>query len=147
MVKRSRQDSFSSSSPSDHPPPSTAEVSTPEVLSSSPPNSISAHPPKYTLLDESNTSIGVNIEVMRCSLPPHKDVYTFPSYEDYEVHYTQFHVNRCSECRKNFPTPHFLQLHIEENHDPLNEARKARGDKIVGSRCSLCPTGLLECGS
>jgi len=26
---------------------------------------------------------------------------------------------------------HFLTLHIAENHDPLNEAKKARGEKTV----------------
>lgn len=70
---------------------------------------------------------------MRCSLPPHKGVLSFASYEDYEVHYLQAHVNRCAECGKNFPTGHFLGLHIEENHDPLAGARRERGEKTVRS--------------
>lgn len=69
--------------------------------------------------------------VMRCSLPPHKTVLSFSSYEDYEVHYLQSHVNRCAECGKNFPTGRFLDLHIEENHDSLAVARRARGEKTV----------------
>ncbi|OQE92412.1 hypothetical protein PENNAL_c0007G08259 [Penicillium nalgiovense] len=68
-------------------------------------------------------------EVMHCSLPPHPETLSFTSYEDYEVHYLQSHVNRCSECSKNFPTGHLLNIHIEENHDPLAAARRARGDK------------------
>ena len=71
-------------------------------------------------------------EVMHCALPPHRETLSFTSYEDYEVHYAQAHVNRCSQCSKNFPTGHFLNLHIEENHDPLAAARRARGDKTVG---------------
>lgn len=72
------------------------------------------------------------IAVMHCSLPPHKPL-SFTSYEDYEVHYRQAHVNRCAECGRNFPTSHFLNLHIEENHDPLVGARRERGEKTVGT--------------
>lgn len=71
-------------------------------------------------------------EVMRCTLPPHnKTPMIFSSLEDYEVHYAQCHVNRCSQCRKNFPTAHYLTLHIEENHDPLIDARRDKGEKTV----------------
>jgi hypothetical protein len=42
-------------------------------------------------------------------------------------------VNRCSECHKNFPDEHFLHLHIGENHDPINEAKRDKGEKTVGS--------------
>ncbi|KXG49733.1 Zinc finger, C2H2 [Penicillium griseofulvum] len=83
---------------------------------------------------------GTNIlpEVMHCSLPPHRETLQFTSYEDYEVHYLQCHVNRCSECSKNFPTGHLLNLHIEENHDPLAAARRARGDKTFGCFIEDC---------
>lgn len=70
-------------------------------------------------------------EAMKCTLPPHRSPCVFSTYEDYEVHYKQFHVNRCSECGKNFPSERFLNLHIEENHDPLMEAKRARGEKTV----------------
>jgi hypothetical protein len=68
---------------------------------------------------------------MHCSLPPHRDTIDFASYDEYETHYLQMHVNRCSECAKNFPTLHFLGIHIEENHDPLILARRDRGEKTV----------------
>ncbi|KAJ5517993.1 Zinc finger C2H2 [Penicillium expansum] len=77
-------------------------------------------------------------EVMHCSLPPHRETLSFTSYEDYEVHYLQSHVNRCSECSKNFPTGHLLNIHIEENHDPLAAARRARGDKTYGCFIEDC---------
>ncbi|KAJ5360674.1 Zinc finger C2H2 [Penicillium concentricum] len=77
-------------------------------------------------------------EVMHCSLPPHRETLSFTSYEDYEVHYLQSHVNRCSECSKNFPTGHLLNLHIEENHDPLAATRRARGDKTFGCFIEDC---------
>ncbi|KAH8821667.1 hypothetical protein F5884DRAFT_817060 [Xylogone sp. PMI_703] len=75
---------------------------------------------------------------MRCSLPPHRDMFSFTSYEDYEVHYNKFHVNRCVECHKNFPTNHFLNLHIEESHDPLILVRRERGDKTYSCYVEDC---------
>lgn len=55
------------------------------------------------------------------------------------MHYQQAHVNRCSQCSKNFPTAHFLNLHIEENHDSLVVALRARGEKTV---CILDDLGV-----
>ena len=69
--------------------------------------------------------------IIQCALTPHPTPLSFSSYADYDVHYAKVHSNRCSECNKNFPSEHFLKLHIAENHDPINEARRARGDKIV----------------
>ncbi|OCK94830.1 uncharacterized protein K441DRAFT_705353 [Cenococcum geophilum 1.58] len=74
---------------------------------------------------------------MKCLLPPHQPL-SFSSYEDYDVHYQKNHVNRCSECHKNFPSDHYLGLHIAENHDSLNEARRARGEKTYACFVSDC---------
>lgn len=68
---------------------------------------------------------------MKCSLPPHRDTLSFSAFEEFEVHYAKEHAHRCSECRKNFPTEHFLGLHISENHDPLTEVRRAKEEKTV----------------
>ena len=68
---------------------------------------------------------------MKCSLPPHAEVLSFGTCAEFETHYSKVHSNRCAECKRNFPTEHFLMLHITENHDPLNEARKAKGEKTV----------------
>lgn len=88
--------------------------------------------------EEKNTSKFVQLNqsqqqttIIQCSLTPHQSPISFSSYEDYDVHYAKVHTNRCSDCHKNFPSEHFLKLHIAENHDPINEARQARGDKIV----------------
>lgn len=70
---------------------------------------------------------------MKCSLPPHRDTLSFSAFEEFEVHYAKEHAHRCSECRKNFPTEHFLGLHISENHDPLTEVRRAKEEKTY--RC------------
>lgn len=69
--------------------------------------------------------------VMKCSLPPHSDTLSFSTFEDFEIHYAKAHANRCPECQRNLPTEHYLGLHIEENHDPLVGALRARGEKTV----------------
>ncbi|MCJ1486478.1 hypothetical protein MMC06_006655 [Schaereria dolodes] len=107
MVKRSREDSTSSRS-------SSSGLSADAVVRA----------PKYTqTIDDSHS-----IKVMQCSLPPHQPI-SFSTYTNYDVHYAQVHVNRCSECRRNLPTEYFLALHIEENHDPLKDALRAKGEK------------------
>ncbi|WEW56596.1 hypothetical protein PRK78_002043 [Emydomyces testavorans] len=123
MVKRSREEDSLEPSELD----STSSEST---LSSS-----NTSQPKHVHLDSSTS---VASEVICCSLPPHKESLSFSTYEDYEVHYKQFHVNRCSECGKNFPSELFLTRHIEENHDPLSEAKRERGEKTFGCFVEGC---------
>jgi len=92
-----------------------------------------AHTPKFVQLDE---PAGVE-SVIQCDLLPHKPL-AFSSYEDYNVHYQKEHVNRCIVCCRNFPSSHFLDLHHAENHDPINEARKAKGEKIYACLLEGC---------
>lgn len=129
MVKRSRQDSVSSS-PEAADSPFIASDSASPVSSGEPSRSA-----KYTQLDAETKPV-----VMRCLLPPHQPL-TFASYEEYNVHYQKSHVNRCAECHKNFPSDHYLGLHIAENHDSLAEARRARGEKTV-CLVSLSPSPM-----
>ncbi|KAJ5795087.1 Zinc finger C2H2 [Penicillium paradoxum] len=119
---RSRSGSYSSENDSDSISPTGANTTTP--------------PSERTKFIDS----GINAlpEVMHCSLPPHRETLSFASYEEYEVHYLQSHVNRCSECSRNFPTGLLLNLHIEENHDPLAAARRARGEKTYGCFIENC---------
>lgn len=110
-------------------------MSTPTSIDTadSPPDAID--PLKIIHLDASDLS---QADVMRCSLPGHKPNLAFTSFDDYEVHYNKAHVNRCVECRKNFPTPHFLSLHQAENHDPLAAIRKERGEKTFACFVEGC---------
>ncbi|KAJ5958292.1 Zinc finger C2H2 [Penicillium vulpinum] len=124
MSKRPRSRSRSSSLDQD-----SISVSSVAVNTTTPPSE------RNKLIDSGTNTLP---EVMHCSLPPHRETLSFASYEDYEVHYLQSHVNRCSECSKNFPTGHLLNLHIEENHDPLAAARRARGDKTYGCFIEDC---------
>jgi hypothetical protein len=128
MAKRSREDLEPSCPGSDR--PGETETSVRLVLH---PSTV-AHPPltssKIRHLDPESGEAQPAFEMI-CSLPPHRQTLSFANYEEYEVHYLKVHTNRCTECRKNFPTEHFLNLHIEENHDSLVSVRKERGEKTV----------------
>ena len=89
-------------------------------------SAVTEHTAKYVQTNAKSSSL-----TMKCSLPPHKEVLSFSSLEEFESHFVKAHANRCTECKRNFPTEHFLNLHITENHDSLREARKARGEKTV----------------
>lgn len=123
MSKRSRTPSLKSE-PRSRSPDSESSVT------------VTASPDRSKILRESEP-VPVSSDIMHCSLLPHRETLSFASYEDYEVHYHQAHVNRCSQCSKNFPTSHYLELHIEENHDPLAVARRDRGEKTVSELMPL----------
>jgi len=129
MAKRSRED-FEPSSPESEtigePSVSARSVIHPSAIA------IPSSSPKIVQLDP-DSGEAAPVTEMRCSLPPHRGTLTFASFEEYDVHYAKTHVNRCIECRKNFPTEHFLNLHIEENHDALVSVRKERGEKTVSA--------------
>lgn len=91
---------------------------------------------KYSHLEPSSGQQTAS-PAIRCFLPPHRP-YSFSSYEDFDSHYYKSHVNRCSECNKNFPSEHFLNLHITEVHDALAEAKQARGDKTFACFVEYC---------
>ncbi|KAL8926774.1 MAG: hypothetical protein Q9172_001650 [Xanthocarpia lactea] len=125
MAKRSREDS-----------PPAGTLDSPSVSSSHPDPSASPSPdpleePRSTKFFQVSVEPTRASVAMKCSLAPHQETIAFTTFEDFEVHYAQVHTNRCSECHKNFPTEHFLGLHISENHDPLVAARKAREEKTA----------------
>lgn len=62
----------------------------------------------------------------------------FATLAEYEQHYERFHANRCCECARNFPSARFLALHLAEQHDPLREARAARGERTFACFIESC---------
>lgn len=88
--------------------------------------------PKIVELDPSSTAPEQRSSVeMRCSLPPHKEVVVFRTYDEFESHYSKDHSHRCLECHKNFPSGHLLNLHHEECHDPLLALKREKGEHTV----------------
>jgi hypothetical protein len=107
--------------------------------------------PKFIQLDESDSDDSdeeqgneETQQTMKCFLAPHAPM-VFHSLDEYETHYHRVHVNRCQACHKNFPSEHFLNLHIAENHDPINQAKLDRGEKtfacFVEGCDKLCKAG------
>ncbi|CAA9960866.1 hypothetical protein PTMSG1_04250 [Pyrenophora teres f. maculata] len=86
---------------------------------------------------DADSAVSDDSAVMKCSLPPHEPL-TFASFEEHDVHYQQVHMNRCSECQKNFPDQHYLHLHIAEYHDPINAAKRDQGDKTYACLLPDC---------
>ena len=73
---------------------------------------------------------------MTCLL--HREKMTFASYDEYETHYANAHLNRCLECKANFPSPHILTVHIEDCHDPLTALKRENGEHTVSDlNCSV----------
>ncbi|KAK3302483.1 uncharacterized protein B0T15DRAFT_307269 [Chaetomium strumarium] len=92
---------------------------------------------KIAELDTSESEEDREVKIY-CALPPHKEPLQFSSYGNYETHYRDKHTNRCLQCRKNFPSAHFLSLHIEETHDSFSEVRKERGERTFSCFVEGC---------
>lgn len=128
MAKRVREPSLSihGSTPEDAPSATVEEA---------------GHTPKYVELEEA--ALTRTESVFRCLLPPHKAM-SFPTYSDYESHYNASHTNRCKQCRRNFPTSHFLQLHLSEKHDPIIAVKRERGDKTFACFLEDCDKVCID---
>jgi hypothetical protein len=123
MAKRSREDS--------DPPLYSERQESSDGLSSDIPSPADSNAHEVVKLVHLDPEYGETspVEVMRCSLPGHRPDLPLNTFEDYEVHYNKTHVSRCVECRKNFPTDHFLSLHQAENHNPLVAILRDRGER------------------
>lgn len=121
----------------------TAAAHTDETASTGLNRAVEIHVSKIAELDESAIDDSSSSSIaMKCSLPGHKEPLAFKSYAEYEAHYTKTHTNRCSECRKNFPSEYFLNLHIEECHDAFAAVLREKGEHTVCESCA--PSRLLE---
>src|SRR3569833_827647 len=92
-------------------------------------DSVAAPKPTIIEIDPAGEPTATPPTNMICLL--HKEKAVFTSYADYESHYVKVHVNRCIECRKNFPSPHLLSVHIEDCHDPLVSVKREKGEHTV----------------
>ncbi len=81
---------------------------------------------------------------MACLL--HREKMTFRSYGEYESHYNNEHVNRCFDCKKNFPSSHLLGIHIEDCHDPLVSVKREKGEHTVSRPLPILPATSKEPG-
>lgn len=70
---------------------------------------------------------------MKCSLPPHKEILIFKTYEEFESHYSKAHSYRCLECGRNLPSAYMLDLHHEECHDTFLALKREKGEHTVST--------------
>ncbi|ODV86466.1 hypothetical protein CANARDRAFT_27670 [[Candida] arabinofermentans NRRL YB-2248] len=70
-----------------------------------------------------------NPQPIICTLPPQCSItpHMFLDERSFESHYLSEHSNVCSECHKNFPNEHLLNLHIDENHNPILKIQLEQG--------------------
>jgi hypothetical protein len=106
-----------------------SDVTSPALSSSAPTESSEQRVKRLHLDDFSNSSLSED-QIIRCVLPPHSEM-VFTTYDAYEIHYEQHHLHRCIECHKNFPSDHYMHLHIAENHDPITAVKRDRGERTV----------------
>ncbi|KAI1450882.1 hypothetical protein F5Y02DRAFT_6608 [Annulohypoxylon stygium] len=141
-MKRSREPEEDEESLS--PEPEVRIISTSISGSASPRESTALPPTKITELDEHAVDDDNTNFTMKCSLPPHRDILSFRSYAEYEAHHNRTHTNRCVECRKNFPSDHLLNVHIEECHDVFAAVKRERGEHTYSCFVEGCDR---KCGT
>lgn len=116
----------------------TDESLSPAVEDEGDPLAVQAPPTKFSQIGGSNSPTTIPSRGIRCALAPHRGTLCFDTQEEYEIHYSKEHANRCVTCSKNFPSLRLLELHIEENHNALREALAARGEKTYGCFVEDC---------
>ncbi|KAK6087913.1 Zinc finger protein 511 [Seiridium cupressi] len=137
-MKRSREPEEEAQTAASSPAAITDETST--TISQPPEVRVT----KIAELDESAIDDSTSSITMKCSLPGHKEPLVFKSYAEYEAHYIKTHTNRCTECRKNFPSEHFLNLHIEECHDAFAAVLREKGEHTYSCLVEGCDR---KCGT
>lgn len=78
-------------------------------------------------LDQEEHTHQILCDLAPCTATP------FETHLQYTAHLKSVHHHRCLECNLLFPSNDILQLHIDENHNPLLLVKQERGEKIF--RC------------
>lgn len=71
--------------------------------------------PRLGVRDEDEEELCHEIIKSTCSIPGCQ--FTTESLLEFENHYNASHRYSCSQCKKVLPSPHLLDLHIQEQHD------------------------------
>ncbi|CAK1541476.1 unnamed protein product [Leptosia nina] len=69
----------------------------------------------YGIYDIDDEELCHEIISSSCTVPG--CTYTTDSLLDFENHYNASHRYSCNDCKKILPSPHLLDLHIQETHD------------------------------
>ena len=71
--------------------------------------------PTLLTLEDIEEFLHVDYEEFSCQAPGCRE--TFSQLHECETHYNAVHRHSCSVCRKSLPSPHLLELHLQESHD------------------------------
>jgi len=71
--------------------------------------------PTLLTLEDIEEFLHVDYGEFSCQVPGCKE--TFNQLHESETHYNAVHRHSCSVCRKSLPSPHLLELHLQESHD------------------------------
>ncbi|XP_014280097.1 zinc finger protein 511 [Halyomorpha halys] len=77
------------------------------------------------IVDEDEEDLCHNVmKTFQCDVPNCQ--LEFDNLLKYDLHYNSCHRYSCSECKKQLPSPHLLDLHISETHDSFFKAASER---------------------
>ncbi|XP_049699166.2 protein lethal(2)k10201 isoform X1 [Helicoverpa armigera] len=72
-------------------------------------------PPRLGVYDFDEENLCHEVIQSTCNIPGCD--FTTESLLEFENHYNSSHRYSCAQCKKVLPSPHLLDLHIQENHD------------------------------
>lgn len=72
-------------------------------------------PPRLGVYDLDDESLCHDVIQTSCNIPGCN--FTSESLLDFENHYNASHRYSCEQCKKILPSPHLLDLHLQERHD------------------------------
>ncbi|CAG9791630.1 unnamed protein product [Diatraea saccharalis] len=72
-------------------------------------------PPRLGIFDLDEENLCHEVIKTTCSVPG--CVFTAETLLEFENHYNGYHRYVCAQCKKILPSPHILDLHIQESHD------------------------------
>jgi len=78
------------------------------------------------------------VQSFKCTLTPSCMEMTFLSVDAFERHHQQLHGMVCHVCKRALPTPHLLELHLQELHDSFFQVKAAaegRGYQCLVETC------------
>ena len=71
--------------------------------------------PTFLTLEDIEEFLHVDYGEFSCQVPGCRE--SFTQLHESETHYNAVHRHSCSVCRKSLPSPHLLELHLQETHD------------------------------
>ncbi|RVE45556.1 hypothetical protein evm_009821 [Chilo suppressalis] len=72
-------------------------------------------PPRLGVFDLDDENLCHNVIKTECNVPGCS--FTAETLLEFENHYNGCHRYTCGQCKKVLPSPHLLDLHIQETHD------------------------------